>query len=261
MPKFRCKVCDAEFERRGMKPATFCSIACKAAWQREQKPVDRAWLVQKYINEGLGTYQIAKLVNRNPKQVFHWLKGYGIPIRQRTWSIDADKSKPYQQEDWLRNAYVTQGKSTGDIASEFGVTEENILFFLRRYGIDRRTVSEARAIKHWGSSGERNPMYGKRGAEVPNWKGGITPERNAFYSSVEWKRVARAVRARDRWTCQRCGKGNLGRRNLHLHHLISFAVESERANPDNLITLCKSCHLWVHSNANVNREFIREGGG
>ncbi len=44
----------------------------------------------------------------------------------------------------------------------------------------------------------------------------------------------------------------------HLRHIIPFAVESQRSNPDNLVTLCKECHHFVHSRINVHREFIGE---
>lgn len=167
--------------------------------------------------------------------------------------------KPYWDREWLEAEYVKRGRSAGDIAAEFGATDAAIIFWLRKHNIPRRTVAEARALKHWGASGEANGMYGKRGPEVPNWQGGVTPERQAFYSSGEWKRAARRVRERDKGICQRCGRDNSGSRDNHLHHITSFSVVERRADPSNLVTLCRPCHNFVHSRGNVNREFMAEG--
>lgn len=170
------------------------------------------------------------------------------------------KPQPFHGKEWLEREYVQNLRSSGDIGREFGVTEAAIIFWLRKNEIPRRSIAEARAVKHWGSAGPSNGMYGKRGAQVPSWKGGVTPKRQALYSSDDWKRAARQVGARDKGICRRCGKGPLGRWDSHIHHVIPFGIESCRADPDNLVTLCRDCHLFIHSNANVDREFIGEGG-
>lgn len=63
---------------------------------------------------------------------------------------------------------------------QFGVTEGAIFYWLSRCGIARRTVSQARSIKKWGLYGKSNPMYGRIGNANPNWRGGVTPERQLF---------------------------------------------------------------------------------
>lgn len=252
-----CKQCGKPIDR---KNAVFCSLNCKGEWQRTQKPVDKEWLEQKYLVEGLGAYAIAKLVNRNPKQVWNWIKDYEIPLRKRTWSIEPD-TQPYHDPGWLKGEYVGKKRSSQEIADQFGVTGETISLFLKRYSISRRTMSEARSIKHWGQLGEQNPMYGKRGAKHHNWKGGSTPERQAFYSSLEWAAAVKVVWQRDNATCQRCGVKKSGDNKvllMHIHHIVSFLVKELRAEPSNLVLLCADCHHWVHSNDNANREFISE---
>jgi transposase-like protein len=255
MPEYTCKKCGETFNRRGKKPGVFCSLECKANWQRDQKPYGKEWLYQKYVTEGKSTYQIAEIVERNPKQVYEWLKGYGIPMRERKWDTKSG-AQPFHDGEWLRREYIEKQRSAGEIAEQFGVTDGNVLFFLRRFKIERRDISEARSVKHWGASGEDNPMYGKRGEDVPNWKGGITPERQAFYSSLEWIEASKEVWARDKGICQRCGEKREEKRGMHIHHLVSFAVVELRADPDNLTMLCCDCHYWVHSLRNVDKEFI-----
>lgn len=167
--------------------------------------------------------------------------------------------KPFWDKNWLKNEYLKKGRSTGDIALEFGVTDANILYHLKKHDIPRRTVSEARAIKHWGLYGEDNPMFGRTGEESPVWKGGITEERQSVYTSREWKKSFALVWKRDDSTCQECRKEfNLTDEAFHVHHIISFQYEEGRTKINNLVLLCQSCHHWVHSNENINRKWIKE---
>lgn len=39
---------------------------------------------------------------------------------------------------------------------------------------------------------------------------------------------------------------------------MSFAVRELRAVVDNLVLLCRLCHLWVHSNANTQKLYLKE---
>jgi len=169
--------------------------------------------------------------------------------------------KPYWDRGWLVREYVIYQRSARDIADEFGCIENNILYFLHKHGIETRTVAQARAIKYWGSFGPENGMYGRCGEDNPNWRGGISPERQAFYSSPEWKRAAAAVWKRDNAMCARCGVHRCDTPDeFHIHHIESFANEALRCNLANLVLLCKTCHNFVHSNDNEEREFIVKGG-
>lgn len=162
--------------------------------------------------------------------------------------------KPYWDKDWLVSEYATKERSANDIASEFGITEAAILFWLRKHNILRREMSNIRSKKHWGLSGEQNGMYGRTGENSSNWKGGITPERQEFYISDEWKKACSEVYKRDNAQCQRCGNKD----NLHVHHIVTFANKELRADIDNLVLLCAKCHRFVHSKKNNNREYTRE---
>lgn len=256
----KCKQCKKAIERRGKRTPVFCSLTCKGEWQKSQKPADKAWLEQKYIKEGLSTYQISKIVNRNPKQVWHWLRGYQIPLRKHEWDTSLNEEIPYHNADWLREQYIDQGRTASEIAVQFNVTDCTIRYFLHRFNIPTRTTAETREKKYWGVNGERNPMYGRNGEANPRWRGGVSPERQAFYSSIEWTEAVKFVWKRDQGICQRCGAKPHSRSQFHIHHIISFAVRELRAEPTNLILLCATCHRWVHSNKNAKRDFIEERG-
>lgn len=81
-------------------------------------------------------------------------------------------------------------------------------------------------------------------------------ERKALYKTRAWKWVARAARKRDGYRCRRCGAGKKGKRSLALHHIRPFSRHPElRLELDNLVLLCRACHCWVHSGANVWNEY------
>lgn len=253
----QCKWCNKPIIRRGRQVPVFCSITCKAEWQKTQKPIDRDRLFQLYVGDHMGTYQIARIVGRDPKRVYEWLKGFGIPIRPRTWDVQPGQ-QPYHDKAWLEYEYVEKARSSTEIAAKCGVSENNILFFLHKFDIPRRTMDEVRAVKYWGSFGKDNPMYGRRGEENPNWRGGVSPERQAFYESEEWRTASQLVWKRDKATCQRCGIVADGAIEMHIHHIVSFAVTALRASPENLILLCRECHHFVHSSENVSQKLIGE---
>jgi hypothetical protein len=170
--------------------------------------------------------------------------------------------KPFWDKEWLINEYVTLQRSASEIAADHGVTANAICFWLQKHGIPGRTTSETRAFKHWGAKGSDNPMWNKRGEANPNWKGGMTPERQAFYMSRKWKAVCRLVWERDKATCQRCKLVKLSQADVpfHMHHIESFADPELRADPNNLVVLCEVCHHFVHSRKNIDREFLPKGG-
>lgn len=171
------------------------------------------------------------------------------------------ESQPFREKEWLDREYIELGRSTGDIAAQFGVTDAAIIHWLKKHGIPRRSVSEARKLKRWGAVGADNPMWNRRGELNPNWKGGVTPERQAFYQSQEWKDACIFVWKRDGAKCKRCGLHRDEQPDMpfHIHHIVSFAVPELRAANDNLVLLCKMCHQFVHSRKNENGDFLQEG--
>lgn len=166
--------------------------------------------------------------------------------------------QPFRDKAWLVKHYCEDEISTGEIGKMFGVTDAAILFWLRRNGIKRRTVLEARKIKHWGNMGVDNPMWGKCGELNPRWQGGITPLRQAFYISQEWKKVCSATWERDKAKCQRCGLKCNTDMPFHIHHIVSFKDAELRAKLSNLVLVCEACHHFIHSKRNKTNEFIQK---
>ena len=166
----------------------------------------------------------------------------------------------FRERDYLARQYVSLLRSASDIAKEHGVTEAAILFWLGKHKIPRRSVSEVRQIKHWGSSGSRNPMYGKLGAANPRWIDGSSPERQSMYARFFWKELVRSVLKRDGYLCGRCGCKNSNANKLHAHHVKPWAGNPDsRFDQSNIITVCKHCHNWIHSKKNTANEYLSTG--
>lgn len=191
--------------------------------------LDRDWLYQKYVVEGLSSYQIGELVSRNPKNVYNKLKDFRIPTRTRAETV-------------VQNSWWNLGKESARKGKPMSAET-------------KAKISAARTGKRYPNlRGEKNGMFGRTGENSPNWKGGVTPDRQKIYSTGEWKEIAKSVFERDGYRCVRCGKKS---NKLHTHHVKTWAECTEgRTDIDNLITVCKGCHLWIHSKKNTNGEYL-----
>lgn len=234
-----CKFCSKNFIHPVTNPGIYCSRACKSEWQRTQKPVDRDWLYEKYVVEGRSCPEIATIVSRHPKRVWEWLRDLDIPTRPRGHCYASNLAFCF----WKDPDGVNPMKGR-KLSPEVRKRLSEIAIATGRVPYDPAVGSY---------------MKGKSGAQVPSWKGGVTPDRQAFYSSPEWKAVIPQVWKRDNATCQNCGCHNEpGKRfSFDIHHIVSFACVELRAELGNLVLLCEKCHYWIHSSENTEGKFIR----
>lgn len=154
------------------------------------------------------------------------------------------KDEPYKSAEWLREQYEVRGRTAEDIATECGVNQTAVIRWMNVHGIPRRHISVA--------------LKGKQaGAKNPAWKGGTTPERQRLHKQGGWREFALSIYRRDNFTCRRCSAAVSARKGVAAHHVRSWAGAPElRFDPANVVTLCKPCHLWVHSSQNVAREWL-----
>jgi hypothetical protein len=216
----------------------YCNINCKSEWQREQKPVDKEWLYQKYVVEKLSANDIAKIVNRNSKRVWEWIRDYGIETRPRGNNFDKDaywatgKPNPFEgKKHSVETRVLLRGISLKD----------GRVPYLNKFGIHH--------------------MKDKIGEKSPNWNGGSTPQRQAMYCTEIWKEAVKAVWKRDDAICQSCrlDSRTVKRKQtkFHIHHLYPFVHYKHLTTvPSNLILLCAKCHRFVHSKKNIDKKFM-----
>jgi 5-methylcytosine-specific restriction endonuclease McrA len=75
---------------------------------------------------------------------------------------------------------------------------------------------------------------------------------------AEW---SNAVRARDGWKCQRCGRWfpEGTRRGLDAAHIWSRRIKRTRHDLDNGVALCTGCHMsWAHARPPEFHEWARK---
>ena len=231
-----CTFCSSVIYRRKTKSGmNYCNTKCKAEWQKTQKPVSREWLVEHYIDKKMDCVQIGKIVKRDPKSVWNWLKDFAIPTRKRGegWSANFIHGSGPNNAFYGKTHSEESRKRMSEIAKAQG-----------RVPYDPKVGSY---------------MKGKRGESTTNWKGGISPERPAHYASDGWKKAVKEVWKRDNATCQRCKrhKSEIRETPFDIHHIVSFQNKELRSEVSNLVLLCEPCHYWVHSRKNKNREFIK----
>lgn len=192
--------------------------------------LDPDWLRQRYEVEGLSTYDIGRMVGRDPKSIYRKLRDFGIPTRPRGHNVRVGEDRPWEASDWTGRTHTPEA---------------------------RALISKAaRRPRPW-LRGEANGMFGAVQADNPNWRGGISPERQRIYAGSAWKAVRREVIDRDEGTCCRCGVKPSGTKALHLHHVESWeAAPERRLDPTNLVTMCRKCHEWTHSTANAAGEWL-----
>lgn len=165
--------------------------------------------------------------------------------------------RPHWEKSWLEHEYLTLERSAADIATSIGCRESNIDYWLAKHQIPRRSISEVRAKKYWGVTGQSNPMFGKTGPASPSYVDGSSPERQRLYVQRKGKEFLKAVYARDGFRCVRCQDAKRGPRSIHAHHIKPWAGNTElRFDQSNVVTLCRSCHAWVHSRQNAAREYL-----
>ena len=199
------------------------------------KPVSKDWLVSHYALLGIDCVQIGGMVGKDPKTIWSWMKHYGIETRPR----GSDKRQ------WFSKGHASPfaGRKHSEETKE---------------AIRRARLADGR-VPYLLKNGE-HAMRGRTGDKHPGWKGGRTPERQAFYASTEWKEACKSVWTRANALCERCGTDHRAegmRGTFHVHHIVSFQVRELRATVSNLALLCDKCHRFVHSKRNTTREFLK----
>jgi len=108
-----------------------------------------------------------------------------------------------------------------------------------------KKMSEARkGVKYSKETREKisrahkgKPKPWLKGEKNPSWQGGKSFEPY----TLDWEIKRKTVRKRDGYICQLCGKYPA----LDVHHI---DYDKKNCNPENLITLCRTCHIKTNFN-------------
>lgn len=187
--------------------------------------VSKEWFIDHYVNQTLSTVECARLLSCHPNTVRRWLKRYGIETRVN-----------------LNGVLNPMFGKTGKLHHNYNSIEKRCpvcgkLFTVPMYDVGKRqTCSWECRNQWWKDTGKQ------AGDNNPHWCGGFDYRRG-----FGWREVKRFVRKRDGYQCTKCGitEQELGRR-LDVHHKTpykNFENDHLANHPDNLVSLCKSCHM------------------
>jgi hypothetical protein len=104
----------------------------------------------------------------------------------------------------------------------------------------KKKISDANKGKHHTEETKKKISNALKGENNPNYKDGnsLKEFKDAYgLEPSEWQKLAQEIRKRDNFTCQLCGKKGA----TDVHHIIPRRIKIDNS-PDNLITLCRSCH-------------------
>ena len=143
-----------------------------------------------------------------------------------------------------------QGLRGMEIARRLGLPYPAVYYRMRQMGLRLRrctpgNLSSAHTAEARQKAEETRILRGYRRPEGnSNWRGGVSTQ--AKYGFQFTKELKAAIRERYHHTCQRCGttenrvKNGLGA--MGIHHRNFDRMDNR---PENLITLCSSCHRVV----------------
>ncbi|HEC38122.1 hypothetical protein LCGC14_0797880 [marine sediment metagenome] len=135
---------------------------------KTRKYSDKKWLFNQYITQEKSTIDIAKEIGTNHSTICFWLKKFGIKTRR----MDSKVNILYRDKEWLYNQYITQKKSTYEIAQMIWSTEKitispmTVFYWLKKHKIKTRTLSES--------------AINKPREKTSNWKGNNKKVKNGY---------------------------------------------------------------------------------
>lgn len=186
--------------------------------------------------------------NKLSKQKYREANRKKIHIQSLEYrKVNRDKIAKCRQLPASFKTYGPQLKSYDDIRNVDGFLEVRCTYCGRWYQPSNQEVSNRIGAINGRLKGEQRiyccqackdacPSYGQRNY----WRGAkkaTSREVNAW--------IRQKVLERDNYTCQICGAGI--ETQLHVHHIEPVALNPmEQLDKENMITLCKKCHINVH---------------
>jgi len=169
-----------------------------------------------------------------------------------------DKNNPNFGHKWTKEMKERQSELTKKAMKKIDMKKilahvdksgkNNGMFGVHRYGKD---------APNWGKIGywrnKKRPIHSKRmrGRRNPNWI-----ENKIRFYPLGWNKTHREqIRFRDGYKCQICNCPEIENcQKLSVHHI---DYNKKNINPENLISLCLSCHTKTNRNRTYWINFLR----
>lgn len=232
----RCLHCGAALVARGhasrpwrLKTRKVCSPRCWYAWKRASRPA--CPICGRPRSRAMKTCSTAC--------------GYEL-IRRRGRSVTCRVcKKQFVVPPSLRaRSYCSRACYFKSVARRFALVAAECVQCGHAF---RRTRAALRRVKRVFCSRACSARF-YRGEHSAAWRGGSDPNRGPG-----WLKVAEEIRKRDGYCCQRCGKSqDENGQKLSVDHIVPwrrFESVAQANHPDNLVSLCRTCHSWKTSRA------------
>jgi hypothetical protein len=114
---------------------------------------DARWLREMYVDRGLSTTEMGRLMGCSGGAVLNALEEQGIPRRPAIDAIrvskrmNEDAAAKLENETWMREAYLGQQRSVCRIAAELDVSERTVLNWINHHQLPVRSVREAHLVR------------------------------------------------------------------------------------------------------------------
>lgn len=182
--------------------------------------------MEQYVEKQVPVYVLKEILGTSHRTLRKHLQHLGIPLRDISaalFAIGKRKRSELPSREWFVEQYEENELSARAIGELLGKKRGAIKRALRGHGIPLRGPGGPRGAKHY------------------NWQGGKRkPTRAPGFTKV----LRCQIRNRDGNRCTQCGARSKGFRQLAVHH-VNFDGDDHR--PENLITLCASCHARTHA--------------
>ncbi len=205
---------------------------------------DPEWLAARYHDDGWTQRRMADACDVSPATIRTWMKRHGIETREMSGE---DHPLYGETRDEAVRERIAETMAGRDVSEE--TRERMSESHLGNQVPEAAKEKISRALEGRKKSAEtRAKMSEARlGESNPNWQGGHT-----HHYGPGWAPARKTVRRRDE-VCQNCGADD-GEANLEVHHIIrvqefidaSGTSRSEAHDTDNLVLLCRDCHMDVH---------------
>jgi transposase len=215
------------------------------------------------LAQGLSVEKIGKRFGKHPSTVSYWMEKHGLVAVNR----EKHAAKGAVDQERLRSL-VEAGKSTAELADEFGRRKATIRHWLQRYDLRTRAAERADAERDARSSGHaRISLVCARHGETD-----FVLEGRGYYRCklcrqehvVRRRRSLKATLVADAGGCccicgyERCVAA------LEFHHLdplekrlgisangLSLSLAAARVEASKCVLLCSNCHAEVESGVSV----------
>lgn len=149
---------------------------------------DPDWLEDQYHGKEKTLLEIGSKLGVSDHAVLTWMEEHGIERRDTTSSeVQSDGNiDPLKDSEWLETQYIKKELSAGEIAEELGVSKTPVLSYMKKHGIEARSIAERNSkgdvkplrdadwlYEHYVEKGmsqyEIAEKLGVSGATVGNW--------------------------------------------------------------------------------------------